>query len=166
MKEPRATRPFMPGYGTLPPTDGGGLLPWSWAEERLASARDYWVASILPDGRPHVMPVWGVWLDDALWFSSAVRSRKARNLAADPRCTMTTDVPTEPVVVHGTAAVIIDLDRIATFLDALGRKYATAYDPDFLDPAVNASFRLEPEVVFGLVEENFTGSPTRWAFDA
>ena len=156
----------MPGYGTLPPTEGGGLLPWSWAEHRLTNARDYWVASILPDGRPHVMPAWGVWLDDALWFSSSGRSRKARNLAADPRCTMTTDLPTEPVVVHGTAALVNDLDRIATFLDAVNRKYAAALGLDFLDPAVNASFRVEPEVVFGLVEENFTGSPTRWAFDA
>jgi hypothetical protein len=109
--------------------------------------------------------VWGVWLDDGLWFSSAVRSRKARNLAADPRCTVTTDIPAEPVVVHGTATVITDTDRIATFLGALSRKYATAYDPDFLDPAVNASFRVEPRVVFGLVEENFTGSPTRWTFE-
>jgi PPOX class probable F420-dependent enzyme len=156
----------MPGYGTRGPTDGGGLLPWSWAEERLATARDYWVASILPDGRPHVMPVWGVWLDGALWFSSSGRSRKARNLAADPRCTMTTDIPTEPVVVHGTAALVTELDGIGPFLDALNRKYATAYGLEFLDPAVNASFRVEPEVVFGLVEENFTGSPTRWTFDA
>ena len=49
----------MPGYGILGPTQDSGLLPWSWAEQRLLAARNYWVASCWPDGRPHVMPVVG-----------------------------------------------------------------------------------------------------------
>jgi hypothetical protein len=60
MDKPRASRPYMPGYGILGPTKGSGLLPWSWAEERLTASRNYWVASSWPDGRPHSMPVWGV----------------------------------------------------------------------------------------------------------
>jgi hypothetical protein len=59
MDTPRASRPNMPGYGILGPTQGSGLLPWSWAEQRLLAARNYWVASCWPDGRPHVMPVVG-----------------------------------------------------------------------------------------------------------
>ena len=60
--EPRASRPDMPGYGILAAEAGRGLLPWSWAAERLAKARTYWLATTRPDGRPHAMPVWGVWL--------------------------------------------------------------------------------------------------------
>jgi hypothetical protein len=70
----------MPGYGIKPAADGTGLLPWSWAEERLISSRDFWLASTSPDGEPHLMPVWAVWLAGALWFSSSNDSRKARQV--------------------------------------------------------------------------------------
>ena len=89
----------MPGYGTLPATEGTGLLPWSWAEERLTRSHDYWLATVTDRGAPHLMPVWAVWDDGKLWFSSANSSRKARNLAAESRCTLSTDNPLEPVVV-------------------------------------------------------------------
>ncbi len=52
----------MPGYGLLDAAQGAGLLPWSWAVERLQRSHDYWVATVRPDGPPHVMPVWGVWM--------------------------------------------------------------------------------------------------------
>ena len=44
-----SSRPHMPGYGTLGPDQGTGLLPWSWAEERLVRSHDYWVATTWPD---------------------------------------------------------------------------------------------------------------------
>ena len=69
MPEPPASRPHMPGYGIAGPTEGRGLLPWSWAEERLTRSHDYWVATVRADGRPHLMPVWGAWDGGALWFS-------------------------------------------------------------------------------------------------
>ncbi len=156
----------MPGYGILGPDEGSGLLPWTWAEEHLAAARDYWVASVWPDGRPHVMPVWGVWLDGSLWFSSSRRSRKASNLRRDPRCVVTTDNAIEPVVVEGMASLVTVRAEITSFLDATNSKYATGYGIDFLDPAVNSTIRVHPVQVFGLDERDFTGSPTRWRFDA
>lgn len=163
-EQPDRSRPYMPGYGILGPTEGTGLLPWSWAEERLAASHDYWVATVWPDGRPHVMPVWGIWHEEAVWFSSSVRSRKARNLAAYPRCVVTTDNALEPVVVEGVAEVVTSLEVIAGFLSILNAKYSTSYTPGFLDPAVNASFRVRPSWVFALTEEDFSGSPTRWVF--
>lgn len=154
----------MPGYGVLGADDGTGLLPWSWAEERLNRSHDFWFATTWPDGRPHVMPVWGVWLEGAVWFSSSLGSRKARNLLADPRCVITTDDAQQPVVVDGTAERVTDLDHIGRMLDASNRKYGTSYDIGFLDPAVNATFRIRPAWAFGLDEADFTGSPTRWQF--
>ena len=160
--EPVADRPWMPGYGTLPAAEGTGLLPWSWAIERLTTSHDYWLATSHPDGRPHVMPVWGVWWRDALWFSSGLRSRKARNLDADPRCALTTDDPRSPVVIEGTAERIAEIDLRQGFIDATNAKYETSYTVDFLDPAVNGTYRVTPEWAFGLVEDDFEGSPTRW----
>ena len=68
------------------------------------------------------MPVWGVWLDRCLWFSTGGRSRKARNLRADPRCTVHTDGE-DPVIVHGTAEVVTEPEALAGLMEAYGRKY-------------------------------------------
>lgn len=162
MSDLRARRPVMPGYGTLPPDQGTGLLPWSWATERLTRSHDYWVATVRPDGSPHVMPVWGVWLDEAVWFSSGRRSRKARNLERDPRCTVSTDDAQEPVVVDGRAERRTDRAERRAFLDALNAKYDAHISEDFLDPEGNGSYRVIPDRVFGLLEADFEGSPTIW----
>jgi PPOX class probable F420-dependent enzyme len=164
MDETFATRPHMPGYGVLGPDEGSGLLPWSWAVQRLTGSHDYWVATVWPDGRPHVMPVWGVWLDGSVWFSSSLGSRKARNLARDPRAVATTDQPREPVVVDGVTRRVEHPDDVRAFAGAVNAKYGTDYGLDFYDPAVNACFRLRPSWVFALTEEDFAGSPTRWRF--
>src|SRR5215468_389453 len=98
--EPKATRPYMPGYGILDANSGKGLLQWSWAREHLANARTYWVATTRPEGRPHLMPVWGVWLDDTFYFSTGRQSRKARNLAANPQCVVSIQAGDVAVVVE------------------------------------------------------------------
>lgn len=163
MSEPRATRPYMPGYGIAGPEDEGGLLPWAWPVERLTRAHDYWVATTWPDGRPHVMPVWGIWhADDELWFSSARRARKARNLAADPRCVVTTDDAREPVVVQGVATELDALDALSHYADAVNHKYSTDIGVDFYAADDIACFRVRPSSIIALSDANFTGSPTRW----
>jgi nitroimidazol reductase NimA-like FMN-containing flavoprotein (pyridoxamine 5'-phosphate oxidase superfamily) len=154
----------MPGYGMLPAHEGTGLLPWTWAEQRLRDSHDYWLASVWPDGRPRVMPVWAVWLDGCLWISSSRQSRKARNLQANPDCVMTTDHVAEPVIVEGRAELVVDRARLADVLATENAKYSTDYGPELLDPAVNSSFRIVPRSAFGLITDDFTGSPTRWTF--
>jgi PPOX class probable F420-dependent enzyme len=156
----------MPGYGMLPAGAGSGLLPWSWAEERLVRSHDFWLATVTPDGAPHLMPVWAVWDGGRLWFSSSNGSRKARNLTAEGRCSLATDNPAEPVVVHGQAQRITDRDALAMMLDAENAKYGTAYGPDMVDPASNSVFALQPEWVFALDSKDFAGSPTRFTFAA
>jgi hypothetical protein len=162
--EPQASRPHMPGYGVREPAEGTGLLPWSWAVERLTSSHDYWLATTRPDSRPHIMPVWGVWWDGALWFSSGLRSRKARNLAFRPRCMLTTDNAREPVVLEGAAERVSDRTTIQGFADRVDAKYETSYGADFYDPDVNGTYRVAPAWAFGLTESDFEGSPTRWEF--
>jgi PPOX class probable F420-dependent enzyme len=164
VEEPKARRPYMPGYGTTSSDDG--LLPWSWADERLRTSRNYWLATTWPDGRPHVMPVWCLWDDGALWFSSAVGSRKVRNLRADPRCVVTSEDAVRPVVVEGRATFVIDEDRFRRVIELENAKYGTTLEVGFLDPTVNATVRIDPVVVIGLDDDAFTDSPTRWDFGA
>jgi Pyridoxamine 5'-phosphate oxidase len=159
---PIADRPHMPGYGVVAADARSGLLPWSWAEERLTGSHDYWLATVWPDGRPHVMPVWAVWFDASLWFSCSLASRKTRNLLADPHSVMTTDDPRNPVVVEGVAERVVGSDLLRAVLDAENAKYGTDYGIELLDPAVSACFRFKPSWAFALSERDFTGSPTRW----
>jgi PPOX class probable F420-dependent enzyme len=166
MTGPAADRPFMPGYGVLPADRGSGLMPWVEAERRLTVAHDYWVATVRPDGSPHAMPVWGVWHDGRLWFSSGRRSRKARNLDADPRCTVTTDDARNPVVVDGSAERVTDGAGIAAFVAAANGKYGGGMSVEFLHPEVNGTYAVRPLRVVAISEADFAGSPTRWTFRA
>ncbi|HYA68909.1 MAG TPA: pyridoxamine 5'-phosphate oxidase family protein [Acidimicrobiales bacterium] len=163
MVEPAARRPHMPGYGILGADEGGGLLPWSWAEARLVGSRDYWVATVGADGAPHVMPVWGIWADGHGWFSSSPQSRKSRNIAGDQRVVITSDAPSQPVVVQGIAERVHDDGAIADFTHRVNEKYESDLAVSFF--TANATFRVRPRVVFGLDEADFTGTPTRWEFD-
>lgn len=103
-------------------------------------------------------------MDDALWFSSSRGSRKARNLATNAHCTITTDNAYEPVVLEGEASRIVDRATIGAFATELNRKYKTDYSVDFFNPTDNACFRVRPAWAFGLTEADFTGTPTRWTF--
>jgi pyridoxamine 5'-phosphate oxidase-like protein len=167
----------MPGYGILPADQGTGLLPWSWAVERLLGSHDFWVATVWPDGRPHTMPVWGVWdpvgvgprqgvgiSAAVLWFSSSLRSRKIRNIQAGSDVSVSTEDPKNPVVLEGSAEIVTEGPAIQHFLQLMNAKYNTDYGLDFLDPAKNASVRVRPRWAFGVAEGDFGGSPTRWEF--
>jgi PPOX class probable F420-dependent enzyme len=159
----------MPGYGV--PTEPEGMLPWSFAADRLSSSHDYWLATVWPDGRPHVMPVWGAWFDDRLWFSTDQISRKARNLRADARCVVTTDNPLEPVVLDGMAELITDRAQVVALTEVLRVKYSAewleeVYTVDFFDANLGGggTYRVTPTSVFALKQSEFTTSPTRWRF--
>ncbi|MDT7726802.1 MAG: hypothetical protein QOI21_3378 [Actinomycetota bacterium] len=154
----------MPGYGILPAGEGSGLLPWSWAQARLEDSHDYWLSTVTPGGRPHLMPVWAVWLDSAVWFSSSLKSRKIRNVLAGSDVSIATGDPLSPVVVEGTARVVTDTPSIQRFLDTMNAKYSTDYGLEFLDPAANSVAVVNPRWAFGLSEHDFGGSPTRWEF--
>jgi hypothetical protein len=149
----------MPGYGVS--TDPALLLPWSYAQGRLTEAHNYWVATTGPDGAPHVAAVWAVFVDGAVCFSTGARSRKAGNLAADPRCVVTPEGAAESVVVRGVARPVPpgspERDRVAA---AYLAKYGSGFPPD--EPV----FAVDPVTVIGLTEAEFTGRATRWRFPA
>jgi PPOX class probable F420-dependent enzyme len=159
----------MPGYGV--PTEPEGMLPWSFAADRLSSSHDYWLATVWPDGRPHVMPVWGAWFDDRLWFSTDQVSRKARNLRTDARCVVTTDNPLEPVVLDGMAELVTGRAQVVALTEVLRVKYSAewleeVYTVDFFDANLGGggTYRVTPTSVFALKQSEFTTSPTRWRF--
>ncbi|HWM04886.1 MAG TPA: pyridoxamine 5'-phosphate oxidase family protein [Actinophytocola sp.] len=166
MVEPVASRPFMPGYGTLPADKGTGLLPWTWALARMQESHDFWVATVWPDGRPHLSPVWAVWDDGGLWFSCGPKSRKMRNIVAGSTVSVSTEDPENPVVIEGTVEVVTESDRLLRFVAVINVKYRTEYSIEFFSPDQAAVVRVRPDRAIGLMSNDFDGSPTRWTFPA
>jgi uncharacterized pyridoxamine 5'-phosphate oxidase family protein len=164
-KTPKTTRPNIPGYGL--PRSKKGLLPWKWAEDRLKKSREYWIATTRPDRRPHVMVIWALSFDGALYFSTGSTSVKARNLAKNPYCTMCSDKAAEAVIVEGKIATERDGAKIREFVRSYEKKYkfdmsGMAEDLlSFKEPV----FVLRPKVAFGMAEKTFSKSATRWIFD-
>lgn len=160
-KSPKASRPHKPGYGISDAESGTGLLPWKWAEERLKKSHNYWISTTRPDGRPHVMLVWGLWLNDLFYFSTGRTSRKGRNLEKNPNCVVCTEVAEEAVIVEGAVEEVADSDVIGKFVEDYDRKYHWK-----VDPKMGPIFTVRPRVAFGFWEADFPGSATRWNFEA
>ena len=159
LKNPKPARPQMPGYGM--PRGTKGLLPWTWADQRLRRSHNYWMITVRPDAVPHAMPVWGIWVDNHFYFSTGARSRKARNLHSNPSCTICTERTAEAVIVEGRAAIVSD----PSLLQRLAPVYSRKYKPWKLDPEMGPIFDVRPRVAFAMYEKRFKDA-TRYRFDA
>jgi hypothetical protein len=161
---PQSSRPHMPGYGL--PAGNKGLLPWSWAEQRLKKSHNYWITTVKPDGSPHSMVVWGLWQDGKFLFSTGSKSRKARNLARNTNCIVCTEHANEAVIVEGLAE-IADVAARRKFLPAYERKYK--FDMKRMEQDILSMkepvFAVRPRLGFGLWEKHFVGKCTRWKFE-
>lgn len=117
------------GYGL--PSSTEGLLDWADVETRLVNATNYWLASVRPDGRPHVIPRWGVWLDGRFWYDGAPSTVHVQNLNANPGCSLHLENGTQAVIVEGESrparAPVEDLGpRIAA---AFAKYHDLGYSP-------------------------------------
>jgi general stress protein 26 len=101
---------------------GDAPIPWSRALEQLqaGSAKSFWLATVRPDGRPHVAGVGALWVDGQLYFTSGPQTRKSRNLAHNPACVVSVALPNLDLVIEGTAASVTD----AATLQRLAQRYA------------------------------------------
>ncbi|HEY7355937.1 MAG TPA: pyridoxamine 5'-phosphate oxidase family protein [Ktedonobacterales bacterium] len=157
--EPVASRPRMYG-GHLEPT----RLPWKWAVAQLVAARNYWIATTRPNGQPHTRPVWGVWLNDVLYFSTGALTWK--NLEQNSATTVHLESASKVVILEGATAAISD--------PALAAQIATAYEAKDhwkLD-ANDLPYAFRPQIGFGWLSDDegldggsaFRGTATRWTF--
>ena len=156
MLEPQSERPKMAAYGV--PDSTTGLLPWAWALERLHVSHNFWLATTRPDGRPHLMPLWGLWSEDALYISTASSSRKAVNLYLQPACSISTQRADEAVIVEGRAEQVRDEALLARLLVTYTDKYGMGF------PSDSPVFCIRPRTVFGFTEYSLSESATRWRF--
>ncbi|KQR16261.1 pyridoxamine 5'-phosphate oxidase family protein [Cellulomonas sp. Leaf334] len=126
MSETGPTGVIDPRYGDATAT----APPWGEIERRLAAAQLYWIVSVRADGRPHAVPLVGVWHDGSFAFCTGPHEQKTRNLDADPHVAVTTgstgaggwDSGVE-LVVEGSAVRVTEPDALQTLADAWLAKY-------------------------------------------
>ena len=156
LSDPIAGRPDIPkSYGTNQSPDG--LLPWSWASERLERAKNFWVVTVRPDGRPHAVPVWGAFVEQRFYFDGG--GRKAINLKTNPHVAVHLESGDEVVSLEG----IYDNSAVPdpALFERIRASYRARYD--YQPETPEQLYVIKPAFVLGWKE--FT-NPTRWRFGA
>ncbi|MFE0450076.1 pyridoxamine 5'-phosphate oxidase family protein [Streptomyces sp. NPDC058914] len=150
---------------------------WAEAQRQLETAEIFWASTVRPDGRLHVTPVIAAWHDGVLYFSTGPGEQKARNLARNPHCALTTgrNALTEglDLVVEGKAEPVAD----PAVLEKVIAAYEAKYGPHITSPegtfhGIGDAFRKGDAVVFALAPDTAYGfgrddgvyTHTRWTF--
>jgi pyridoxamine 5'-phosphate oxidase-like protein len=137
----------------------GELLPWARVVEWLERSRNYWVCTTRPDGRPHAKPVWGLWLDGALLFSTDPNSVTGRNLAAGSPLVAHLESGDEVAILEGDVEHPSEPDLLARFADAYDEKYGIRVDVSHSSTPIIA---LRPTAILSWEESNYPETATRW----
>ena len=129
IKIPVATLPKpLEGYGF--PEDAGALLPWSHVSGRLAEARNYWVCTVSSKlSRAHARPIWGIWVDETLFFGGGPHTAWSRNLRANPLVSIHLEDGNEAVILEGSASLISDDNLMNRLDDVYEAKYDIRHGP-------------------------------------
>lgn len=156
---------------------GAEPIPWSRALNQLQDdsiKKTYWLATVRPDGRPHVAGVGAVWLDGTFYFTSGEGTRKSRNLAKNPSCVISVALPNLDLVIEGTATQVIDratLQRVAERYAAQGWPASVGdgaitapYSAPSAGPAPWHLYAVSPVTAFGVATAEPNGA-TRWRFE-
>ncbi|MEU4252349.1 pyridoxamine 5'-phosphate oxidase family protein [Amycolatopsis sp. NPDC026612] len=157
---------------------GSAALPWSRARDLLATQTPkedltFFIGTVRPDGRPHVAGVGAIWVDDTLYFVSGPGTRRARNLAANPACTVSVRLRGLDVTMEGEAHRTTDaatLEQVAAVYREGGWP-ATVVDEGFTAPFTAPTagpppwhlYRLTLQRAFGVATAEPYGA-SRWDF--
>lgn len=162
-------------------TEDAAPKAWTEGRRQLERAEVYWLSTVRPDGGPHVTPLLAAWLDGALYFCTGPDERKAKNLAQNPRCVVTTGCNALgeglDVVVEGEAVRTTDDEKLRRVAEAYLSKYGEDWrfavrDGAFYhnvgslrddDPGAAWVFGVAPKTVFGFGKGG-PFSQTRWRF--
>ncbi|MCX5387024.1 pyridoxamine 5'-phosphate oxidase family protein [Streptomyces sp. NBC_00083] len=160
-----------------PGAAGAVATEWAEAQRRMEDAEIFWVSTVRPDGRLHVTPVIAAWHDGNLYFSTGPGEQKAKNLAHDRHCALTTgnNSLTEglDLVIEGTAGAVTDPALIEEVIAAYETKYGahiTAPDGTFhglgdgFRTGNVAVFAVAPDTAYGFGRDGGAFTHTRWTF--
>jgi hypothetical protein len=151
-------------------SDGATFTPWSEARKLLEKASIYWLVTVRPDGRPHVTPLFAVWLQGALYFSTGPTERKAKNMVSNLHCIIMTGcniIEGVDLVVEGDAVKLSDEGGLRAIANEFASKYDWHYevrDGAFYGEGGRAEvYEVAPVTVFGFGKGEVF-SQTRYRF--
>jgi hypothetical protein len=177
--EPKADR-NLDGYGAP-------LIPWAKVRDVLSrkipqepgsggpNRHTCWLATVRPDGRPHVMPLGVLLVDSAMYFTAGPATRKAKNLAHNPHCVVTVATHDFDLVVEGTAVKVTDPAKVARIAEAFqadgwpasvdesGTALTAPYSAQSAGPPPWDVYEVTPTTIFALGTAEPYGA-TRWRF--
>ncbi len=156
---------------------GAEPIPWSRALDQLqddSARKAYWLATVRPDGRPHVAGIGALWLDGKFYFTSSEGTCKSRNLAVNPNCVISATLPDLDLVVEGTATQVTDsatLQRVAERYAAQGWPASVSdgaitapYSAPSAGPGPWRLYAVTPLTAFGVATAEPNGA-MRWRFE-
>lgn len=162
---------------------GSDVLPWSRPHDLLAAppkpdrpvdeVRTY-LGTVRPDGRPHAAGIGAIWHDGDMYFVSGPDTRKSRNLAANPACTISIGLDGIDLVLEGEAARVTDKETLETVaglyradgwpVEVAGDAFTAPYSAPSAGPPPWRLFRFRFHTAFGVATAEPNGA-TRWRFD-
>jgi hypothetical protein len=134
------------------------MLAWEWAAERLQNARNYWLATTGPGGAPHVRPVWALWMEGLLCFSTDAGGAKGRNIARDRRVSVNLDDGDEVVILEGLADPLP-----AELAPEIPAAYKRKYEWD-VTVGDSGWYAVRPVRAYAWTESDFPTNATRFDF--
>jgi hypothetical protein len=157
-----AERPRTPDAGYGVPAEGGPMIGWAACVERLRTAEAYWLATAGPDRAPHVVPVWGVLVDDDLYLETGqAQTKKVRNIEVNPAVAVHLDGVNAALIVHGNAVACRPDSAFGGVLAAAFHAKYPGYTPASADWDDGGLHRIEPRVMLAWGD---MPTATRWRF--
>lgn len=160
MSQPLASRPYFPKGYVEKPKD---FVPWSHVEQQLTNEHNYWLCTVRPDGRPHAIPVWGVWINRRIYFDGSPETRHARNIAGNSFISLHLESGDDVIIVEGTARPITKLSTglALKVARAYKAKYASkGYSPKATQWNNGGLYEILPQTV--LAWTSFVDDPTKF----
>ena len=152
----------MPDYGVLP-NQTDGMLTWDWVERRMTDARNYWISTVRPDGRPHATPIWAVWVKGRLYFGTDRQSVKAKNFRRNNHVAIHLESGDDTVIFEGA---LVEADVSRETQDSIDAEYTRKYGfhPQ-LEEEGTVLYCLVPRKVMAWQEKDFPATATYWLVD-
>jgi nitroimidazol reductase NimA-like FMN-containing flavoprotein (pyridoxamine 5'-phosphate oxidase superfamily) len=151
-KQKQRLRPFIPDYGIE--TSEKGILEWDFVEKELLDSKQYWLSTVTPEGKPHAIPIWGVWFNTIFYFGGGPKTKNRKNLEKNPNIVVHTESGARAVIIEG----IVELETDEKINNEIIKIYKEKYKLDHPAPF----WKVEPIKVLAWTIDDYAGTPTKW----
>ena len=163
MDSPKITRPKFPkGYADNP----ASYVTWDWVAEQLTESKNYWLSSVRPNEHPHVVPRWGVFMDNKFYYDGSPETRHARNIVENPHVSLHLESGDQAVILEGISkpANKPEPELANRLAEEYRRKYTQhGYSPELNQWDEGGLYVFSPHQC--IAWSNFTQDPTKFVFE-